>query len=1620
MFGAPANTSPFGAPAPTAPFGAPATPFGAPAPAFGAPAAPTTTFGAPAFGAPAPTAFGAPAPTAAFGAPAPTAAFGAPSVFGAPPASGGFGAPSSAFGAPAPGLFGAPAPAGGGFGAAPAPTGFGMKPAGGGLFGAAPTPAPGTSIFGAPAPATTGLFGAPAPAPTGALFGQAPAAPAFGSPAPTFGAPSKQDGSTSIVLQSITAMSQYENKSFEELRVEDYMAGNKGQQQQPQQTPAGGFGGFGAAAQPAPATGLFGAPAPAPTGGGLFGSPAPVTGGLFGSAPATAPPTGGFGGFGTTPAPAFGAPAPATGLFGAPAAAPKPGGLFGSPAPAPAFGGFGSTAPAPAFGAPQPAPATGLFGAPAAAPKPGGLFGAPAPAPTGGLFGAAPAPAAGSLFGSPAPAPNSLFGAPGPAPSTGGLFGAPAAPAPAFGGSLFGAPAAPTTPAASGGLFGSAPTPAPAAGGLFGAPAPATTSFFGTPSAAPVGGLFGSPPAAMPHPAPAVQAAPTPSADVLLAQQLAAVEHQKKQLELTEAWRGNPPSGSKVFASSLYDENDRSWNSYAAQSTALMSYRAAPRSAAKIRPRGFTPTKQSPVSLALDNGGFRNGRSPNLTPNRFIGSATKALIIKPGSLTPKPKTRLLLTNGIASGGKESYSAPLGNGHFESPKALQFGAQDVKTPSPTMNSVSPRAGSSSINGDASPAHDFYREVVGSPDVSAVGQACSSPATEAKRHAPTLTKPGYIVYPPLQDLEVMSEADLAAVSDFKVERPGYGSVEWDGAVDVRGVDLDSTVVIESKNVSVYDDAELNGNKPKQGSKLNRPAVITMYGVFPKSGAESSSEAKDKLAKKIEKSTKKMGAELISFNADTGIWMFRVGHFSRYGLDDDDSDDDSEDANATPSLATLDEDEKNELGGASKFLAPTNEDESTSGSVFTDDLSAPEQMLQEVEEEEMEILRNGDDAYAIMTEELVEYEDALELQPPDHECTQETLFFPHEGEGEDSVECIDTPHLPSVVINSASLDMGICNQIARKCGLAQPSNVDYGFRMRHSFRVGWRPDGSFLHLKPSDHGGHILAQSKPFFSSDKSNAVELLQTHRNHSVTVEGTQDDVPLFTLPRGLHSSGNESSHDALCAAVNDYVQLSSSCSLDSAHQKAVSSSFSLMTCLYGDDETALGKISTSRRLEAVSNWLKCVVSDDVSEAIASAKTRGDIYGSVFAALSGGDLSRASSLAFDNDHLSLSLMLANSAASSQSLFESQLEMWNENKAQGTVPGGILRIFALARGTLHTEESIYKADSNSYTIDWRRRFGMYLWSCSHQEEATISSLVEKYTSDVSLGVAPPPIPFYADKMNDLSKAHSCILYQILEHYSNERTQTLANIASPPSHSRFRHDFTASFHLAASMSALTGSSLSRNQEDLIIDAISSQLIMSGSWEWAVYTTLSIIGNHIVPKSVVASRKMRARNIISRLYSPSNDSSALLRRSFLESLGVPSEWFSMAIAYRSANEGAILTYVEHLMHFSSSESLSAMENIVIPHYILGGKKSRDQLTHILHAVITTSDDFRDCFDASRLCRSIYEFLRLSDDVEELCAIPFEDLEMRHDEIEGMIDTATYLKSTLSDHLDSYEEQPP
>ena len=321
--------------------------------------------------------------------------------------------------------------------------------------------------FGAQQATSGGLFGAPKPA-----FGAVGAPGANGTAVakynPVIGTDTLvKNGNTSSVntkQQCITFMKEYEAKSLEELRHEDYTANRKGPQG------AGGAGMFGQA----PSNSLFGAPTSqpslfgqntAPMSSGLFGSTPnafgqttntfannnqPAGGGLFGATkPFGAPTTtsSAFGGFGTTNTTTLGG----TSQFGQA----QGGGLFGKPA-QPATNAFGTTNTFGGFGAQTSTPSLfgggtatntvapnnnafgGGFGAPQQATNTFGGFGTNTNTNTtgGGLFGPKPAqPLGGGLgtFGNTATSTAPTFGGFGQPNQGGSLFGnsfnKPAAPA---------------------------------------------------------------------------------------------------------------------------------------------------------------------------------------------------------------------------------------------------------------------------------------------------------------------------------------------------------------------------------------------------------------------------------------------------------------------------------------------------------------------------------------------------------------------------------------------------------------------------------------------------------------------------------------------------------------------------------------------------------------------------------------------------------------------------------------------------------------------------------------------------------------------------------------------------------------------------------------------------------------------------------------------------------------------------------------------------------------------------------------------------------------------------------------------------------------------------------------
>ena len=752
----------------------------------------------------------------------------------------------------------------------PAATGFGGLTGGFGQATQSPTPA-----FGA----GSGMFGATAPA-TGGMFGQQATQSAFG---------------------------------------------------QPQQQPSTGFS--------------FGQPAAQPAAGGMFGAPAAAP--AFGATPAfgTAQPFGTTPAFGA-PA-AFGQPAAATtsfgGLgggftgFGQPAAAATTG--FGAPAAAPAFGTFGAPTTKSAFG-------SFAFGQPAAQLAAGGMFGAPAATPAFGAPAATNAfgsPAAALTFGS-TPAFGTASTGFGDASRLGGLGGFSQAAPTAFGTAA--TPAFSATPAAtSGGMFGSlggfgqAPAAAPAAFGGFagfgGAAAakPFSSGFSAAPSAtsswgmsagafgAPAAqfGAFGAPAAGQQAPIQQVQLSPMEQKMELLR-----TKNQKLDIQLKDdrIYATKGPDTASLYSTTTFSVP-----------RSLPSYQHTSRSTAKIVPRGVissatmtTTGLQRPLSSVLSAAGSGGAIVDMMSPEKLLGRSAKRLIIVSSAFNNSDPTidlplpsyqqkqavraledvtedavsppRALMLNahrdqrrpsGISNGGDLTGLTPSNNRSPFTPNTGDVGSGPSSPHTPTSGSdmsgsIQDRPSKATGQRMATPYLRGEREMESLDNsMNSKHDSESSSMSFDAPMPPTLLRPGYITAPSMAVLRKMSTKELSHVRNFAVYRPNIGKIEWEGDTDLRRLDLDLIVNIEKRGVEVYDSEEAALIKPEVGQGLNKPAMVYLDNIFPPDDA--SDLKKSQFLIKLKKICLKSGSEFIDYDPDHGQWSFRVEHFSRYGLDDSD---------------------------------------------------------------------------------------------------------------------------------------------------------------------------------------------------------------------------------------------------------------------------------------------------------------------------------------------------------------------------------------------------------------------------------------------------------------------------------------------------------------------------------------------------------------------------------------------------------------------------------------------------------------------------------------------------------------------------------------------------------------
>lgn len=168
------------------------------------------------------------------------------------------------------------------------------------------------------------------------------------------------------------------------------------------------------------------------------------------------------------------------------------------------------------------------------------------------------------------------------------------------------------------------------------------------------------------------------------------------------------------------------------------------------------------------------------------------------------------------------------------------------------------------------------------------------TESNPAGVILTRPGYYTIPPLNKLiDYMTEDDSCIVPNFTVGRKGYGNVYFGEPIDVSGLNLDELVHFRHKEVIIYPDDD---NKPPVGTELNRKAQITLDQVWPHDKTlHAPITDKERLELmdyegKLRAVCAKHDTRFVEYRPETGSWVFKVDHFSKYGLTDSDEEDGS----------------------------------------------------------------------------------------------------------------------------------------------------------------------------------------------------------------------------------------------------------------------------------------------------------------------------------------------------------------------------------------------------------------------------------------------------------------------------------------------------------------------------------------------------------------------------------------------------------------------------------------------------------------------------------------------------------------------------------------------------------
>ncbi|THH21138.1 hypothetical protein EW146_g347 [Bondarzewia mesenterica] len=496
-----------------------------------------------------------------------------------------------------------------------------------------------------------------------------------------------------------------------------------------------------------------------------------------------------------------------------------------------------------------------------------------------------------------------------------------------------------------------------------------------------------------------------------------------------------------------------------------------------------------------------------------------------------------------------------------------------------------------------------------------------------------------------------------------------------------------------------------------------------------------------------------------------------------------------------------------------------------------------------------------------------------------------------------------------------------------------VDAGLALGRSFRVGWGPSATLIHLgtmcAPSSNpkttaNSSILTKALvPFAVSDTDAASissNLLQHHLSTSPILTDS-DGIPFASPATNLNFASfasvfppSDRSFEALLfrlghALFDDIdLHLQSTISID-----------------------VRNRIYAVRRKTALSSWLEEAVAPAVEEELKSNLSAGSVA-TAFSRLTGHQVEKACEAAMDGRNVKLATLISQAGGDYefQEDLRSQLQIWREERIDAHIDEDIRKVYALLAGIVDVLEGSSGTGieqcphvSLAQGLDWKRVFGLHLWFAQPMD-APIADVFDAYEQHWRNAPerAAPPVPWYSEKHEPVESIWRLptdanppdALYSLIRLYADPAC-SLSHICSPLSFGPSPIDYSIPWHLYILLSRCmrvrdfadrdgprgnSDSELSDEEEetieghspsaDLLASSYALQLEQMDLIQQAVFVLLHIEGS--------TGREKAIKDLLARSAPKLDD---WMTRGIAGSLKIPLSWINEAKAIYALDNGNV-----------------------------------------------------------------------------------------------------------------------